>query len=579
MPEAPRDVAAPGEPEVLRIHRFAHLAHVEFTIGDLTVVVGSQGAGKSLALQGLKVALDGKQLLHALKAAGHPTHRPEVLIDLIFGSGMASSWRPGESSVWLGESEVGPERVAEIGGRAERLFFVPAHRSMLISDGWAAPFQKFNAETPAVARQVSQALFDRFSGKDAGSLFPGNGRLKKEIRDQIDDAVFHGGRVGIEADAQQAMRLRLVHGDTHLPFMTWTAGQRGFTPLLLGLDPLLPGGRARKTSGTECVVIEEPEMGLPPRAATAAMLLDLDLDLVLDLLWRGYRVVLSTHSPHVLTLLWMMKRSREHKARGQLVCDAFAVPFLPGDAAPRGGGPPEGLPRPPPRLQTGWQGGVGGHLQPRPRGARRAGRGLGRPHRARVPLRGRRADRGQRERAVTARRLTRIRAALTERYSLQPAVTEGMGAVRSAHKVHFAEEIRGSFADCIDIDEVLREGRERENRSDYLLGHAGSGAIVAVKPHSAKDDEVSTLIGKRKAAREQLKEHLRPGAAVARWLWVASGRVYFAHTESTRLRRAQNGIDFVGKQVQARHLPAPAVGAAAGTPAAGAGKKGKRREP
>jgi len=48
--------------------------------------------------------------------------------------------------------------------------------------------------------------------------------------------------------------------------------------------------------------------------------------LVLDLLWRGYRVVLSTHSPHVLTMLWMMRQFKKHNARWQLVCDAFDVP-------------------------------------------------------------------------------------------------------------------------------------------------------------------------------------------------------------------------------------------------------------
>ena len=61
-------------------------------------------------------------------------------------------------------------------------------------------------------------------------------------------------------------------------------------------------------------------MGLHPQAITAVMLL------VLDLLWRGYKVVLSTHSPHVLTAVWMLQRLKEHKARWQLVCNAFGVP-------------------------------------------------------------------------------------------------------------------------------------------------------------------------------------------------------------------------------------------------------------
>jgi energy-coupling factor transporter ATP-binding protein EcfA2 len=307
-----------SKPLSLSIKNFAHLADVRLDLGDLTVLVGPQGAGKSLALQWLKIAMDGRQLVEALTAAGHPTDRADVLIDLIFGTGMAPAWS-GKTEVMLGRRKIAPKTLGRVGSREEKLFFVPAHRSMLISDGWAAPFQKLTSDTPAVARMFSQNLFDRFSGKDAGTLFPVEKRLKQEIRAQIDAAVFHGGKVGIEEDAQHARRLRLVHGEMHLPFMTWTAGQREFTPLLLGLYHLLPSTKLRKRKETDWVVIEEPEMGLHPQAVTAVMLL------ILDLLWRGYRVVLSTHSPHVLTMLWMMRQLKAHRARWQLVCEAFGV--------------------------------------------------------------------------------------------------------------------------------------------------------------------------------------------------------------------------------------------------------------
>lgn len=315
---------APDRTRKLSIRNFAHLKKVDIEFGDLTVLVGPQGAGKSLALQWLKVAMDGRQLVDALKAAGHPTERPGVLIDLIFGTGMAPAWEDGKTEVRLGQKKVSPKSAARIGDGKERLFFVPAHRSMLISDGWASPFQKLTSDTPAVARIFSQRLFDQFSGKDAGTLFPVEKRLKQAIRKKIDEAVFHGGKVGIVEDSQHAQRLRLVHGNMHLPFMTWTAGQREFTPLMLGLYHLLPSVQQRKREGTDWVVLEEPEMGLHPQAVTAVMLL------VLDLLWRGYKVVLSTHSPHVLTMLWMMRQLKAHQARWQLVCEAFKV--FPGPA-------------------------------------------------------------------------------------------------------------------------------------------------------------------------------------------------------------------------------------------------------
>lgn len=311
--------STPIKPISLTIKHFAHLANVRLAFGDLTVLVGPQGAGKSLALQWLKIALDGKQLVDALRAAGQRTDRSDILIDLIFGSGMASAWTPNMTSVNFDGHNVSLSRIGRRGTDKEALFFVPAHRSMLISEGWAAPFQKLSPDTPAVARLFSQNLFDRFNAKDAGALFPAPKKFKKEIREKIDNAVFHGGTVGIEEDQQHARRLRLVHGDMHLPFMTWTAGQREFTPLLMGLYHLLPQTQLRKRPDTDWVVIEEPEMGLHPKAITAVMLL------VLDLLWRGYRVVLSTHSPHVLAMLWMMRLLKENSARWQLVCQAFDV--------------------------------------------------------------------------------------------------------------------------------------------------------------------------------------------------------------------------------------------------------------
>jgi hypothetical protein len=93
-----------------------------------------------------------------------------------------------------------------------------------------------------------------------------------------------------------------------------------------------------------------------------------------------------------------------------------------------------------------------------------------------------------------------------------------------------------------------------KNRWDYLLGHTSSGQIVALEPHSAKTDEISSVIRKRRAAIEQLRIHLRTGLHISSWLWVASGKNHFADTEKARRLLDQNGIEFVGKQVLARHL-------------------------
>lgn len=81
-----------------------------------------------------------------------------------------------------------------------------------------------------------------------------------------------------------------------LPMPTCSPGQREFTPLMLGLYKLIPASAKAKDENVNTVIIEEPEMGLHPRAITSFMFV------VMELLYRGYSVVLSTHSPAVLEI-------------------------------------------------------------------------------------------------------------------------------------------------------------------------------------------------------------------------------------------------------------------------------------
>lgn len=87
--------------------------------------------------------------------------------------------------------------------------------------------------------------------------------------------------------------------------MSWSTGQREFIPLLLGMYELIPGGRITRKDDVQWVILEEIEAGLHPKGIFAVM------SLVLELIDRGYKVVLSTHSSHVLDLLWAIGAIRE----------------------------------------------------------------------------------------------------------------------------------------------------------------------------------------------------------------------------------------------------------------------------
>ncbi len=154
----------------------------------------------------------------------------------------------------------------------------------------------------------------------------------------------------------------------------------------------------------------------------------------------------------------------------------------------------------------------------------------------------------------SGRKKTPVRSILESSSALQDEVMNGIGAVATADRHCLDEGIRTSFADSLDLDKALREGHECENRWDYLLGHRSSSAVIGLEPHSARGDEISNVIKKRAAARQQLSAHLKPGGRVTAWLWVASGRVQFADTEKARRRLDQHGIRFVGRKVLEKHL-------------------------
>jgi hypothetical protein len=152
---------------------------------------------------------------------------------------------------------------------------------------------------------------------------------------------------------------------------------------------------------------------------------------------------------------------------------------------------------------------------------------------------------------------TPLRAALRETSRLQDLVHDGLSALKSADKVRFDKDVRVRLSDSLDLDDAMNQDvtYKDSHRWDYLVGDSLAQSVLAVEPHSAKSDEVSRVIEKRTAAREQLIPHLRPGATIMAWLWVASGNVQFADTSKERRRLDQAGITFVGKRVMMKHLP------------------------
>ena len=310
----------------LSIRHLGQIKEAHLTFGDLTVLVGPQATGKSIALQLLKLMVDAGRVQGELKRHGLDwSHRLPEFLDVYLGEGMRSIWRPKQSSVsWAGKAVDLPQLAArQRRSREETLFFIPAQRVLALRDGWPRPFTDYTPGDPFAVREFSETLRGLVEQEfgATGHLFPQERRLKREFRNLLEQHVFSNARLKVDRfRSQKRLVLGVGQGAEALPYMVWSAGQREFVPLLLGFYWLMPPTKVSTRGEIKWVVLEELEMGLHPRAISVVLLL------VFELVARGYRVCLSTHSPQVLDAVWALRHLREHKAGPKALLDVFEAP-------------------------------------------------------------------------------------------------------------------------------------------------------------------------------------------------------------------------------------------------------------
>lgn len=314
----------------LTLSHVGPIKDAKIIFGDLTVFVGPQAGGKSIVLQWLKLVEDIGQIQFQLDQYGMDWHRDlAAFLDLYFGEGMHSLWDPAKSQVtWNGSAWDAPRKVARMARKKdETVALIPAQRVLTLRDGWPRPFSDYSAGDPFSVRWFSEKL-RLLMEQDLGAsdaVFPKPNRLKREYRSLIAETIF--GRFSLTVDSVRSQK-RLVLGRSgakdNLPYMVWSAGQREFVPLLLGLYSLMPPAKVARRGRVRWAIIEEPEMGLHPRAITVVLLM------ILDLLDRGYRVCVSTHSPQVLDLVWALQVLAGTQPAPERVLRVFDVAKTPG---------------------------------------------------------------------------------------------------------------------------------------------------------------------------------------------------------------------------------------------------------
>ena len=297
-----------------RIHltSLGPISEADITFGDMTVFVGEQASGKSILLQLVKLILDADDITRTLKMHGFDWRKKrEDFLFFYFGEGMGNIWS-GETQITVDNGEFALDKVLVRRSRKkeESLFLIPAQRVITLKDGWPRSFTDYDSGDPYVVKRFSEQLrllLDMDFGRGARLIFPQSRFLNQTIRDAVGESVF--GRAQVKLD-RAGLRKRIVLdvAGNCLPFMAWSSGQREFTPLLMGLYSLMPARGEANKNQRKWVVIEEPEAGLHPKAVSALLLL------LLELLKRGYRIVVSTHASQIVELIWAIQFLAEGSA-------------------------------------------------------------------------------------------------------------------------------------------------------------------------------------------------------------------------------------------------------------------------
>lgn len=285
----------------LRVTDFGPIRQADVKFGDLTVLVGPQASGKSLFVQLYKLIEDAPAIAAELERYGFDWRDEKdpvrAFSSLYFGGGLEGIFRKSTKILREGLS-VHPKRLAAhdgLGGK-ENVFLIPAQRVMVLQDGWPKPFMAYGAGDPYVIRRFSELIrtFVEWSRRlELEHLLS-----ESSVRAVIDAAIFGGSKLDVRREGmRRQVVLKPSQSTSELPYTLWSAGQREFAPLLLGMTAheLLPDVQ------TKGIILEEPEMGLHPRAILATGLL------ILDLLSWSERVIILTHSPVILDLVWAIR--------------------------------------------------------------------------------------------------------------------------------------------------------------------------------------------------------------------------------------------------------------------------------
>ncbi|RUM60165.1 MAG: hypothetical protein DSY59_03420 [Persephonella sp.] len=308
----------------LKIKNFGRIKKGNINFGDLTVFVGPQATGKTLVLELIKLVKDCEYILWNFYTNGFIWWEFSEFLNLYYGEGLYNIWRL-DTKIFYNDQEISfnedtysynyirNKYKKEIFHKLPKkyVYYIPAQRILTIENGFPKNFQNYERLTPYVLKEFSEYLRS-FLDIIVDVLIENNEyntnrvevyplelkRLTKIDFSSILKNIFLNLKLEV-SEKNFRKRLILNLNGIDLPFMSWSSGQKEFIPLFLAFINLIVE-REKKT-----IIIEEPEMGLHPKALETVLIM------ILYLMYLDYKVVISTHSADVLELIWALKNIKE----------------------------------------------------------------------------------------------------------------------------------------------------------------------------------------------------------------------------------------------------------------------------
>ena len=190
------------------------------------------------------------------------------------------------------------------------LYYIPAQRSLALSEGRIKTPGDF-INSPYVLVQFSNYL-QQYVRNNSAEI------LKETVNDY---ELLKNTEIYMRRNAGSP-RLEMTIDKQVIPYMAWSTGQRELTPMLMVLDYC--NGMFKTASKdnpnekrAKYIIIEEPELGLHPRAIIEFMFT------VLKLMKSGVKVVISTHSSTPLDFVWAINHLKESNAKIDNIAEMF----------------------------------------------------------------------------------------------------------------------------------------------------------------------------------------------------------------------------------------------------------------